>query len=97
MYILIDSTLRVNFKVDSACMPYDSTNLATQDGCWMIPRVSLVSVICDNDINDSVEELIVKPIRKASFFEWPRGFGVVLPWLGSGIFNKMDITQGGLL
>ena len=22
---------------------------------------------------------------------------VVLPWLGLGIFNKMDITQGGLL
>ena len=24
-------------------------------------------------------------------------FNVVLPWLGWGIFNKMDITQGGLL
>ena len=23
--------------------------------------------------------------------------GLVLPWLGLGIFNKMDITQGGLL
>ena len=23
--------------------------------------------------------------------------GVVLPWLGLGIFNKMDIIQGGLL
>ena len=22
---------------------------------------------------------------------------LVLPWLGLGIFNKMDITQGGLL
>ena len=71
MYILIDSTLRVNFEVNSACMPYDSTNLATQDGHWMIPMVSLVSVICDNSRNDgAVEELIVQPIRKASFFEW---------------------------
>ena len=62
------STLRVNFKVDSACMPYDSTNLVTQDGCWTIPRVSLVSIICDNGRNDgAAEELIAKPIRKVSF------------------------------
>ena len=25
------------------------------------------------------------------------GLHLVLPWLGLGIFNKMDITQGGLL
>ena len=75
-YILIDSTLRVNFKVDSACMPYDSTNLARQDGCWTIPRVSLVSIICDNSGNDgAAEELVVEPIGKASFFEWLQGFG----------------------
>ena len=50
MYILIDSTLRVNFKVDSACMPYDSTNLATQDGCWIIPRVWFIIVANDTRI-----------------------------------------------
>ena len=57
-------------------MPYDSMNLTTQDRCWMTPRVSLTSLICDDGRNDgTVEELIVEVIRKASFFEWLQGFG----------------------
>ena len=31
------------------------------------------------------------------WYAFNRNLEVVLPWLGLGIFNKMDITQGGLL